>query len=326
MNIKSMTASLEDTFISTFDRKIGSQVRLNLLFTCILLLEVSFFFFFFSFFFKSALLAMILALILFTIFGFLILKQYLMSQKITHFEKLLCNLMDELEKEQEPHKKNPQDYIKNAKILLCLSEKLYHHEYSYYHFLKKIPFLAPWIERLSAYLHWKDVHATRELLLKAATREYIAFVRKEPTNPEAHALLANAYVMLSGLYLDPRKPEEDEKWVPANKFDEIMQEKFQDAAKKAIEEFKILKDYAPNDPWVYSQLAYSYRDLKMPDLEKEAYEAILALRPHDQETRYKLGTLYFEQGENAKGLQIYESLKNAHFAKAEELVKVYGKN
>lgn len=313
---------VEDRFIEAFDRKIGSQVRLNLLFGFVLLLEASLFLLFFSFFYKSALLAVMLALMLFTFFGFLILKQYLLSQKMNCFEGLLNGLMEELQEGRTP--KDLQNYIANAKTALSLSEKLYDHEYGYYSFLKKIPLLAPWIERLSAYLHWKDVHDVRELLLRAAASEYIAFVRKEPTNPEAHALLANAYVMLSGLYLDPRRFDDDEKWVPAKKFDERMQEKFQDAAKKAIEEFKILKAYAPNDPWVYSQLAYSYRDLKMPEQEKEAYEAILALRPHDQETRYKLGTLYFKQGENAKGLQVYEALKKVHFAKAEELVKIYG--
>lgn len=314
--------------MDAFDRKIRSQARLNLLFGFILLLEASLFFIFFSFFFKSALLAVMLTLFLFTVFGFLVLKQYLISQKLNYFEQILNNLIEGLQGVQEKIGKDPKAHIEVAKTYGRLSERLYNHEYGYYSFLKLLTFthsyFTPWIERLSAFLHWKDVHDVRELLLRAATEEYIAFVRKEPTNPEAHALLANAYVMLSGLYLDPRKLDDDEKWVSEKKFDDRMQAKFREAAKKAIEEFKILKDYSPNDPWVYSQLAYSYRDLKMPDREKEAYEAILALRPHDHETRYKLGELYFEQGENAKGLQIYEDLKKAHYVKADELVKIYG--
>jgi tetratricopeptide (TPR) repeat protein len=323
-----VVVSIEDRFIDAFDRKIRAQVRLNIVFGFILLLEASLFFIFFSFFFKSALLAVMLALFLFTFFGFFVLKQYLISQKLNDFEQILNKLIEELQGGQEKVRKEPKAYDEIAKTMTRLSERLYNHEYSYYSFLKKLmfshPSLTPWIERLSAFLHWKDVHDARELLLKASVEEYIAFVRKEPTNSEAHALLANAYVMLSSLYLDPRKIDDDEKWVPEKKFDDRMQAKFKDAAKKAIEEFKILKDYAPNDPWVYSQLAYSYRDLMMPHLEKEAYEAILALRPHDQETRYKLGALYFEQGENAKGLQIYEDLKKAHYVKADELVKIYG--
>lgn len=301
-----MDLSIEDKFIDAFDRKVRSHIKLNLLFGIFLPLEF--------FLFKSSLIAVMISLFLFTIFGFFILKQYLLSQKRNDFEQLIHSLREELQ----------ENYVKNAQVFMRISERLYDHEYGHFAFLKKIPLFAFWVERFSAFLHWKDVHDIRELLLKAAAAEYIAFVRKEPTNSEAHALLANAYVMLSSLYLDPRKGEDDDKWVPEKKYSEAMQEKFQDAAKKAIEEFKILKDYAPNDPWVYSQLAYSYRDLKDHEREKEAYEAILALRPNDQETRYKLGTLYFERGENAKGLQIYEALKNAHFTKADELVKIYG--
>lgn len=309
-----MDLSVEDRFIKAFDRKVRSHVGLNLLFGVVLLSEV-----FLFFLFQNALLAVMISLFLFTIFGFFILKQYLLFQKRSDFELLLSTLMEDIQE-----RKDSRDYVKNAQVSLRLSERLYDHEYGYWDFFKKIPLFAPWVERFSAFLHWKDVHDIRELLLRSAAAEYIAFVRKEPTNPEAHALLANAYVMLSGLYLDPRKVEDDDKWIPEKKYSEAMQEKFQDAAKKAIEEFKILKSYAPNDPWVYSQLAYSYRDLKDHEREKEAYESILALRPNDQETRYKLGTLYFERGENAKGLQIYEALKNAHFTKADELVKIYG--
>lgn len=319
-----VSPSVEDTFIAAFDRKVRFQGRLNILFAFLLFFQLSLFVVFFPFFMQSSLIAASLALIIFTIFAFLVLKQYLLSQKLVHFEAILNDLLNELEMQHESSKK--ETHIQIAKTYAHLSERLYNHEYGYYPFLKRLPYLSGWIEIASAFFHWRDVQDIRELLLKAATEEYIAFVRKEPTNPEAHALLANAYVMLSGLYIDPRNldPEEKEKWVSKKKFNGEMEAKFKDAAKKAIEEFKILKDYAPNDPWVYTQLAYSYRDLQMPEKEKESYEAILSLRPHDHETRYKLGVLCFERGENARGLQVYEDLKKAHFAKADELVKIYG--
>ena len=103
-----------------------------------------------------------------------------------------------------------------------------------------------------------------------------------------------------------------------------MEQKFTTCTKRAIEEFKRLNDYHPNDPWVYTQLAYSYHDLQMPHDEIKAYETILDLSPEDTEALYKLGILYFEQGFNAKGLKVYEQMKSHNAQKAESLIRYYG--
>ena len=62
----------------------------------------------------------------------------------------------------------------------------------------------------------------------------------------------------------------------------------------------------------------------MPEEEIREYETILQLCPDDKETLFKLGKLYFEQGQNAKGLQVYENLKHSHYTKAESLIHFYG--
>lgn len=321
-----LTSLAEDQFILGFNHRVFFQVRMNLLFAFFILVEVVFLFLFFPFFVQSALIALMLAAILLTIFGFLLLRQYWSSQKLFYYKSLLHQLIGERHPFEE--QKDVEKYVEIGKLLAQLADRLYNHEYKYYSFsfLKKFVHLNQWIEFLSAWIHWEDVHEMRELLLKEAVEEHLALVRVEPTNPDAHALLANAYVMLSGLYVDPRilDIEDKEKRIPQQKSSEKMRVQFQGVAKKAIEEFKILKEYSPNDPWIYSQLAYSYRDLQMPENEKEAYEAILSLRPHDHETRFKLGCLYFQQGENARGLKIYEDLKNAHYSNADELLKIYG--
>jgi lipopolysaccharide biosynthesis regulator YciM len=54
------------------------------------------------------------------------------------------------------------------------------------------------------------------------------------------------------------------------------------------------------------------------------YETILNLKPDDLETSFKLGTLYFQEGEAAKGLRIYERLKRFHPKYAERLIENYG--
>ena len=166
----------------------------------------------------------------------------------------------------------------------------------------------------------------KELLLQNCIDEHILLVRAGPTNLEAHAGLANAYVMLSGLFVDPRTIDglDDDRWIPPNKYNKHFSQKFRAIAGRAIEEFKILNDYAPDDPWVHAQLAYSYHDLQMPEEEIKEYETILQLCPDDKETLYKLGKLYFEQGHNAKGLEIYEALKRSNYKKAESLIHFYG--
>ena len=119
----------------------------------------------------------------------------------------------------------------------------------------------------------------KELLLLTAIDEHFKMIEVEPTNLEIHASLANVYVMLSNVYSDPRKQEghEEDLWIPSGRLSTEMQQKFRAAAERAIEEFKILKDYAPDDPWVHAQLAYSYHDLQMPLEEIREYEILLRL-------------------------------------------------
>ena len=307
----------EERFIRSFDRKIRSYVRLNGLYILAFVTECVLFITFLPFFLKSAFLAIIIAVFFLTIFSYFILKQYLESQKLSYFETLLENF---LESNHDQLAKSTSKEVETAKLCTRIAHKLYQREYKYYAPPKFLRFLSPILERMSAWMHWRDVHQMREILLNRAVNEHIQLVRKEPTNPDVHALLANAYVMLSGLYVNT----ENERWVPEQKYGDTMQMLFQEAAKNAVEEFKILKEYAPNDPWIYMQLAYSYRDLKMPEEEKEAYESILSLRPQDHETRFNLGMLHFRRGENARGLKEFEELKKAQYSKADELLSLYG--
>ena len=46
----------------------------------------------------------------------------------------------------------------------------------------------------------------------------------------------------------------------------------------------------------------------------------------DKEIMFRLGILLFQQGQNAKGLQIYEELKNLQFSRADELIDFYDAN
>ena len=126
-------------------------------------------------------------------------------------------------------------------------------------------------------------------------------------------------------YAAPQKQlkESGQEWLPSDAYQRSLELKFRKTAKKAIEEFQILCDYAPNDPWVHLQLAYSYHDLDMPLEEIKEYETILNLQPEDHETRFKLGSLYFQQDMNAKGLHVYETLRRIDLKRAEALIRLY---
>jgi tetratricopeptide (TPR) repeat protein len=221
---------------------------------------------------------------------------------------------------------NEKQHVMIAEACCKLAAELHAQEYKIYACPSWCIFLSSSFEKLNCWWFWQDVHFMKEILLQECVKEHIKMVKKEPTDLEAHAGLANAYVMLSGLYVDPRTVEglDDERWIPKTKYNDAFKQKFRSIAEKAIEEFKILSDYAPQDPWVHAQLAYSYRDLQMPKEEIREYEVILHLCPGDTETLFKVGKLYFEQGLNAKGLQVYEILKKSHYRNADGLIHYYG--
>lgn len=220
----------------------------------------------------------------------------------------------------------PEHLIAVANGCCKFSTKLQGKEFSFYQPPVWLEFLSPSLEKFSRWWHWEDLHRMKELFLQAAVDEHLKLVKCEPTSLEVHVALANAYVMLSSLYTLPKRGEGDEgdPWIPADTYTVDFEEKFRLTAEKAIEEFKILNAFAPEDPWVHAQLAYSYHDLQMPKEEIREYEAIIALRPDDKETMLKLGILYFQQGWNAKGLKIYEELKESNYKKAEQLIQFYG--
>lgn len=204
------------------------------------------------------------------------------------------------------------------------AESLKDREYHLYSLPSHLRMLMPSLKRLSCHLHWRDVHAMRELFLKNSVREQIKKVKCQATDYGAHASLANAYVVLSSLYTDFSRRREEEFWSISKKDVSLMEEKFRRAAECAIEEFKILNHYAPHDPWVHEQLAYTYRDLQMPLEEIHEYELILQLIPGDVNVLYKLGVLYFQLGRNGDALAVYKQLRHLHYKKGELLISHYG--
>lgn len=310
--------------INQIQRIVKTYFLFQLAFLALIVIEIGLLTLFFGVLKNSFMLAISLAGLCLTIFSFFIFRIYLQSKKPLHFQTLIEDYGTSCQTFINSEKDHLQNYVSLAKAYSELADQLQGKEYQLYRYTSW-PALDAFIEKFSCWCYWKDFHFLKELLLKKAIEQTILLVKSSPTLLEAHVALANAYVMLSGLYIDPKKIiRHDLKWLPAEAMNEEMEQKFRLTAKKAIEEFKIIQEFSPQDPWVHLQLAYSYHDLQMPEEEIKEYEILLKLRPIDDEILYKLGSLYFKQGLNAKGLQIYDALRKVHSLKAEKLIKHYG--
>jgi tetratricopeptide (TPR) repeat protein len=317
---------LIDSIVPQFEKAMKAYVLFNVSFLLLGCTELFLLAIFFAFLAKSAVLAFSLAAVFLTFFSYFILRVYYQSKKpeqLKEFKETFLRTSKGFLNYQEGL---AEHHVAISKACCRFAENLEGREYGFY----SVP---PWLERFplkadifSCWWHWHDIHRLREMMLKASVDENVQLVKSEPLNLEVHAALANAYVRLSTLYADPRQAVEDdeERFLPSDCYTPQMEEKFKQVAQKAIEEFKIIQHYAPQDPWVHAQLAYTYRDLKMPQEEIKAYENMLRINPDDKEILYRLGVLYFQQGLNAQGLRVYEDLKKNLPKKADVLMRFYG--
>lgn len=298
----------------------------HLIFLTLLCSQALFFLCYLALFHLSTFLAFILGSFFLTFFSFLILRVYLQANKPDRLVQVLQNYLTGVKQVIGFDDSIVEHHIALAQSCQKFAAHLHDSEY---HLLIRPSFpksLQLILQRLSAFSFWRDYHQFKELLLLHAIEEHLAVIKVEPVSLEVHAAMANAYVMLSSLCADPRKYSgfDESKWISPERYNEFMLKKFRKFSQLAIEEFKILNDYAPHDPWVHMQLAYSYHDLQMPEEEMKEYEKVLQLTPGDKEILFKLGMLYFHEGKNAEGLRIYEALRRTNYQKAERLIKFYG--
>jgi hypothetical protein len=288
-------------------------------------LELLGFALFFSFLTKSTILAFSLAGIFLTGFSYFVLLFYLQAKKPEQLLGVRHTFLTACQSSLPFEKGNAEFHHALSAALNHFLNQLHRQEYHYYSLPQFFKTLAPLMQKFSVWCHWKDLHQMKEFLLMMKIKENVELVKIAPTDLESHSGLAQSYQQLAKHYQDPRiaNPRIDHLWVSPEYLGAEMQKKFEKASWRAIEEYKILDHYAPNEPWVHSQLASIYHDLSLPAEEIKEYEAILKVSPHDRDTLFHLGTLYFEQGLNAQGLKLYEQLKKMRDAKAEDLLSCY---
>lgn len=317
--------SLIHPVIPRFEWFLRLHALFHIVFFGLVSLELLLIFLFFTFLAQSMLMAFAISILFLTLFSYLMLRLYFQAVKPEQMQNFKQQFLDTYKTVTHYQEEAPEHLLGLSNACCKLSDELAGCEYRFCHLPAWLKSLKPLVERWSWWWQWQEVHQMREMLLKEAVLHHVKLVRCEPTHPEAHAALANGYVLLSALYAAPQKiyREMGQDWMPTPAYMQSLEEKFRKTAKKAIEEFQILCDYAPNDPWVHLQLAYSYHDLGMPEEEIREYETILNLNPEDHETRFKLGSLYFQQDRNAKGLRIYEELRKIDPKRAEPLIRLY---
>jgi tetratricopeptide (TPR) repeat protein len=290
----------------------------HLIFLALGFVEIFCFLLFFSFFAKSAFLGISIGILFFTGFSYFVLLFYFQGKKPEQLLSLRKKYLDHC-KQSIVHAPDTVEYhLAIVKHLYEFVDSLENQEYHYYKLPLTFETLSFLLEKLSVWTFWKEVHLMKEILLQDAVQEHLHLIKKQPTHLQIHASLAQAYQKLAFQYVIPKGKHP----LPIVKMDE-MKQKFQTAMGKALEEFKIISHFSPQNAWVHSELANTYQALKLPLKEIEECETLRALLPESKDVLLRLGTLYFQEGKAAQGLLIYEELKNVDGDDAQNLISRY---
>ena len=302
--------------LNSFRRIAQNYVSFNIIFFCLITLAGVFFLTLMSFLSKP-IFALSLGALFLSCFSYFLLLFYFQAKKPEQLMHLKEQFIQSCRRHISLPSGEAQHHLSIANALTNLSCYLQGFESNFYKTPTLLAPISQAISRFATYCYWEDVFKMQDILLHTAIEEHLIQIRATPTDLEVHASLANTYIFLSKLHKNLLENER-------KKYRASSTEEFRLAARLAIEEFKILNDYAPHDPWVHEQLAAGYKNLNMPKEETSEIEILLKLKPQDKEILFRLGILCFQQGHNAKGLQIYEELKQSNYKKASDLISSYG--
>ncbi|NGX46931.1 MAG: hypothetical protein K1000chlam3_00298 [Chlamydiae bacterium] len=317
-------ADLSAPFVTRFAKITRSYIFFHAFFTFVLCLELIFFGLLFSRFLQSTAMAFWLAGIFLTVFTYLVLLFYLQGRRPERLTQLRDEFIETI------HSCIPFD-PGTLEYHCCITEAIVH----LISLLRIRSLENRWIlasetlsylvEKFRIWTKWKDLLKLKEMLLLTSIQEHIRLIKKEPSDLEAHASLASNYVALATLYQDPKKLALNEElcWEPPEYSSDEMRKKFEMALERALEEYHIIDEYEPKDPWVHAQRASLYKELEKAEEEQKEYEQILQMDPNNNEILLRLGKLYFRKGETARGLKIYDQLQDLDLDKATELITEY---
>lgn len=314
--------ALSQSTLSAFKQVTRQYAFFHIGFCALAFFELLAFVLFFSFFTQTTLFAFSLAGLFLTGFTYFVWLFYLQAKKPQEFSDLLSEF---IARSQPLHTHDVHSSAFLIHALYHLFSSLSKQEYSYYAIASSQPTLSPLLQKFSAWIHWKDLHKMKELILRKMVQEHLALIREYPTDTATHLSLGETYLLLAELYTDPTALSQEETlpWVSPEYRSSLFLEKKNKALKKALEEYKILEFYSKTNVDLYKQLARIYYDLQEPEKAILAYETIVQNHSDDQGALFDLGSLYFETGRYAQGLEIYNQLIAQRNPRAKELLSFY---
>lgn len=309
-------------FLSRFDSVTKRYMLFHLFSTLMLSVTLFSSLFFFVRLWEAWILAAGAGGLMLLLFLYFTIRLYMRLQRPLLYKNIQERYVEACQQGMDTDEPSPRDLTQVAQNCYQFASELEGREYSYYPLPSIFSRLHPYQEMWSLWWHAEDVLMMRELLHLAAIEEHLHWVRQEPTRMEAHTALANRYVTLSRLYAGALERHEGS--ALSKTLREEYTQKFRIATEQAMQEFHVLNRYTPDDPWIHMQLAYSYKDLQMPEEEMKEHVKVLKLRPDDRNTLLRLATLCFQQKQTARGLQFYQQLRLLGEPRAESLLTLYG--
>jgi len=266
------------------------------------------------FFMKTSLIiAFLLAGIFLTLSTYLMLIFYFQSKKITQIIALKNDFIKICKKALSIPINSAEYNLTIAYAAVKLGESALEDK------ILKLPKFLQNFKKIYSFLLKEDIFKFKEFLFLSAIERHLDQLKTTPTDLELHTSLASIFTNLSFLYINAKKNI----FFSKNK-KSSLKKKSESCILSAIEEYKILNDYAPNDPWIHLQLAQNYKKLNLINEQIKEYEAVYKLCPNDSKVLFQLAILYFETKRNSKGLRIYEELNMRSFKDAEKLLSYYG--
>lgn len=286
--------------LSEFSEKLNKYYSFHLMFLGAFLLEFALLLLLLPFLARSGVVALTLAALMVTLFGYLSIKSYRQTAFLEDIKHLIDRYGSQVVLEKSP---NASLDIKKAEVANAFLE-----------FADILPIQATinlsYLPRFAEdfFLRYLDIgpQTLKEGLIKRAIQNRIESLKLNPAISEKHSDLASAYLSLASFYKITQKPKEEK-----------------ESLLKSAESLKILSDFNPQSTQPLERLAFIYRELRDAEGEISILEKWLMLDPKNSEPMLRLGQLYFNSGKSALGFKTYETLKSIDIKQSDELLKSF---
>lgn len=286
------------SYIDDFNQKLKAFYSFHLLFLALLAAELLVLVILLPFLARSGFVALTIAALLVTLFGYFSLRSYRESVLRDQIKQIVDGYGSRLS----------QELSSNTTLDVKKSELAN----GFFSFADHLPiqatFTIPYLPKPleDRFFNWVNLgpQTFKEEIIKRALICSLESLKLKPSDPNKHADLATGYLKLSHFY---------------KLLDDLVKAK--ETLIKTVEALKVLNDLRPNDLEVLDALCEVYKELNETDAEISALEKSLLISPSRPDALLRLGQLYFSSGKHALGFKTYETLKSLDLKRSDELLK-----